>query len=152
MALSSISCWEKSRNDPFVVEKESVLSKRIRYGYAPCLLLNVLCHMVQWNMHRVLWITRRVSCRKHELISPCEHGFTSVCLFFVVGSVLLILLDFCVVFVLFCLFSFFVFVQMLLLSLDCTFLMAPLVFSNLTFMQINTEGAIKMDNLEKLAT
>ena len=110
--------------------------------------LFIICSVFFYN---ILWIARRVSYRKHELISPCEHMGSPPCVyFFVVWSVLLILLVFCVVFILFCLFSFCVFVQMLLLSLDCPFLMAPLVFSNLTFMQIKSGYFLILNLLSRL--
>ena len=105
-----------------------------------------------------IWVTRRISYKKQELPTLRKH--LSSCPVFFVGSVLLIFLVFCVV--LLCVFTFFflgglmfylryfclfvhcgvqhilcfvfgLFFFVLPVSLDCPFLIAPSVFSNVYF-------------------
>jgi hypothetical protein len=64
--------------------------------------------------------------------------FLVFCVVFLVGSVLLIFLVFCVVFVVLFVFVLCLVYPMLPVFLDCPFLIAPSVFSNVYLYSINT--------------
>ena len=77
------------------------------------------------------WVTWRVSCKRQKLLNLCEHLGSPP---YLVGSVLLIFLVFCVVVFFLVVFIMCLVYPMLSLSLYCPFLIAPSVFYNFLLM------------------